>query len=347
MNTFVRILTDINFLGAFLQTVILIFLGFILRRKNILEQNSKKVLTTLVWKITVPCFAFNAFMQDFDYINFKSSLKIFVLAFLIYIIIILLGKLIFIKKGKTISTLGGLFFAIGQTTLFSMPILQSIYESHGEDVMLYISTISIVFRIFVYIVGFTLISGEKISRTNIGPTLKKIFVTPVMIGMFAGIIVFLIQNITPQISTASGNCSFLRIDKTLPALYLTVKTLSKMMGPVAMLLIGVTLGESNFASAFKDRLAWIFAVLRNICGPAIVLLICFILNKTGIFIFTEHSVISIVIAFSAPISVSLSVICVQFHKEEKLASRACLISTLLTAITLPLAFVATYIIFPF
>lgn len=343
-NILWQIICDDHFLSAFLQTVVLIFLGFIFRRKNLIEENGKKVLTTLVWKITVPCFAFNAFMQDFNSENFKSSLKEFLLAFVIYVFLIAMGKILFIKKGKTISTLAGLFFAIGQTTLFSMPILQSVYEGRGDEVMLYISTISIVFRIFVYIVGFTLISEEKINKENLLPSLKKIFVTPIMIGMFLGILIFLIQNYTPQVQTKNGVYSFLRFDKTIAPLYYSVSTLAKMMTPVTMILIGVNLGESNFSSAFKDGLAWIFAILRNIFAPILVLLICFLLHKSGIFIFTEYSLISIVIAFSAPISVSLSVICVQFHKEENLASRSCLISTLLTLITLPLSFVEVHFV---
>ena len=102
------------------------------------------------------------------------------------------GKLIFLKKGKDVSTIAGLFLAIGQTTLFSMPILQSVYEGKGDEVMLYISTISIVFRIFVYIIGYTIISGEEITAKNIGSSMKKVFLILVMFGMFLGILVFLL-----------------------------------------------------------------------------------------------------------------------------------------------------------
>lgn len=331
---FYAIFTDVHFLGAFLQTVFLIFLGFILRRKSIFNDGAKSVLTTLVWKVSVPCFAFNAFMQDFDSKSFYSSIMIFTLAIVFYIVLILLGKLIFLKKGSDISTLGGLFLAIGQTTLFSMPILQSVYSGrpgYGE-VMLNISAFSIVFRIFVYIVSFTLISGNKIHLKTLGPSLKKIFITPVMIGMIAGIICFLIQ----------GSVPLVRIDKTLPAVYVTVKNLALMLNPCAMLLIGVTLGESDFKSAFSSPLAWIFACLRNIVAPVLILIFCVILEKTGLIHFTEYSLVALVIGFSAPISVTLSVMCVQYHKQEHLSSRAVLLSTLMTLITMPLSFVMVY-----
>lgn len=329
MEVFTQVFTDQNFLSAFLQTVIIILLGFFFRRKNIIGPEGKPVLTALVWKLSVPCFAFNAFMQDFDPVSFSSSIKLFFLAIVFYIFLIFLGRLIFFRMGKERAIIAGLFVAIGQTTLFSMPILQSIYEGISSEVLLYISTISIVFRIFVYIVSFSIITGEKIQLKTFGALLKKIFVTPIMIGMFLGIAVFLLQNKMP----------FLRLDKSLPVPYVTVKSLARLLSPLTMFLIGMTIGEARFEESLKDRTAWEIALCRNFLAPVVLLLICVLLHKTGIFTFTEYSLVSIIIAFSAPISVTLSVMCLQAEKEEVLSSRACLISTLLTLISMPLMFV--------
>lgn len=331
---FVSVFSDQNFTSAFLQTIIIILLGFIFRRKNIIAKEGKSVVTTLVWKLSVPCFAFNAFMQDFDTSSFVASIKEFSFAFIFYIILIFLGTLIFYRQEKNTKILSGLFMAIGQTTLFSMPILQSVYDGRvgQEQVLLYISVISIVFRIFVYIVGFTLISGEKITFSNLGSSLKKIFLTPIMIGMFAGIAVFLLQTKLP----------FLRIDRSLPVAYVTVKSLARLLSPLAMFLIGLSLGESKFSDCFKDINAWIVAFLRNFVAPVVVLCLCILLHKAGIIQFTEYSLISLVIAFSAPISITLSVMCMQFNHDEVYASRACLISTLFTIVSMPLMFVLTY-----
>lgn len=327
------VFTDPNFLSAFSQTIIIIALGFLFMRKGIVDISAKKTLTALIWKLAVPCFAFNAFMQDFEWNSFKASLTEFLLAVIFYIVLIIIGKLIFLKKGKDFSTVSGFMIAIGQTTLFSMPILQSVYENKAQEVMLYISTISIVFRIFVYIVATTVISGEKITLKKLGPQLKKVFITPVMIGMFLGILVFVSQNKVP----------FLRIDKSLPILYVTVKALARMVGPLCMLLIGMSIGEAKITECLKDGFAWLLAVLRNLIAPVIILCICFLMHKTGIYHFNEYSLMAIVVGFSAPISVTLSIACMQYGKEEVLASRACVISTLLTLLTFPLSFVMVHL----
>ncbi len=331
-NIFKIVFTDQNFLSAFLQTIIIITIGFFFMRTGIIDVSAKKTLTTLIWKLAVPCFAFNAFMQDFEWNSFVSSITEFFLAIIFYIILILIGNAIFHKKGKDFSTVAGFMVAIGQTTLFSMPILQSVYENSAAEVLLYISTISIVFRIFVYLVATTVISSAKITFKSLGPQMKKVFLTPVMIGMFLGILVFVLQNRAPV----------LRIDRSLPILYTTVKSLARMVAPLCMLLIGMSVGEAKLSDCLKDKYAWVLAFLRNICGPVIILILCFILHKTGIYHFNEYSLMAIVIGFSAPISVTLSIACMEYHKEEIVASRACVISTLLTIFTFPLSFVMVH-----
>lgn len=331
---FKLVFTDPKFLSAFTQTVLIIFLGFIFMRYGIVDSSAKKTLTALIWKLAVPCFAFNAFMQDFEWESFKFSITEFLLAAVFYTLLIFAGKLIFIKKGKDISSVAGLMTAIGQTTLFSMPILQSVYEGKAQDVLLYISTISIVFRIFVYIIGTTIISGEKITVEKFLPQLKKVFLTPVMVGMFLGIAVFLLQNKAP----------FLRVDRTVPILYSTVKVLASLVSPLCMLLIGMSIGEAKISQCLKDGTAWCLALLRNVVAPLAVSLMCLALHKTGLVTFTESSLMAILIGFSAPISVTLSIACMQYGKEEQLASRACVISTLFTLITFPLCFVLGHFI---
>lgn len=315
-------------------------------RKGLVNEQGEKTISALIWKLTVPCFAFSAFMQDFEWESFKASIVEFFLAIFFYIILIVIGKLLFIKKGKKVSTVSALFMAIGQTTLFSMPILQSVYQNQ-EEVMLCISTISIVFRIFVYIIGLSIISGQKISFSNLGTSLRKVFLTPVMIGMFLGILVFLSQNIMPQVQVEQKFYSILRIDKTLPILYVTIHSISNLLSPLCMFMIGMSIGKARLSESLSDSFAWIIALLRNIAGPLLVALICLLIHKIGLYHFNEYSLMAILIGFSAPVSVSLSIACVEHHCEEILASRSCVISTLLTIITFPAAFVLGKLILQF
>ncbi len=89
------VLNDRNFLRAFSQTAIIIFIGFFFMRKGIVDVSSKKTLSALIWKLAVPCFAFAAFMQDFEWESFRFSLVEFFLSAVFYVLLIAAGRLIF------------------------------------------------------------------------------------------------------------------------------------------------------------------------------------------------------------------------------------------------------------
>jgi predicted permease len=341
-NILQRVMGDENFLGAFFQTVIIIALGYFFRRKKIVDDSGKKIITSIVWKISVPCVAFNAFMQPFNRANFITGLAELFASFVLYAILVFFGRTIFFRREKIQRTISGLFVAVGQTTLFSMPILLSVYDGRDKEVMIYISSISIAFRIMVYVIGFYMISGERFKLNQLSSSVKKIFCTPIMIGMFLGLFIWLFQDYTPQVQTKFGTYSIFRVDKTLSVLYMTVISLTKLLNPLSMFLIGMSVGEANFLTAVKDRDAWLIALMRNFFAPVFVLVFAVILHRAGIMHFDEFSLVTLVIAFSAPVSVTLSMMCVQYKNHEILASRACLISTAITLISMPLMFVLSY-----
>ena len=126
-----QILTQGGFLRAFFQTVILIAAGCALFRADILGPGDKHALTTVVWKLAVPCMAFDAFMSDFNTQEFLSELGVLALSFVLYGALYALGTLLFRRAAGQDAKVYGLFCAVGQLTLFSMPVLQSIYAGTG------------------------------------------------------------------------------------------------------------------------------------------------------------------------------------------------------------------------
>ena len=50
-EVFNTVFSNHSFLSAFFQTVILIFVGFVFTRKDILEGSGKKTLSALIWKL--------------------------------------------------------------------------------------------------------------------------------------------------------------------------------------------------------------------------------------------------------------------------------------------------------
>ena len=349
-----EVLQNQNFLGAFLLMISMVFIGYFMRRKNIITAEGKKSITALVFRVALPCMAFSAFMHDFSSSDFVSGAASLIAATIFYIVWIAVGRLLFSKLGKRKAVISAFMISLGQLTLFSLPLMNAL----GSDkAMLYASIMTLAFRGVLYFVAFTTIAGaagdaeaaderenaeiaevintdiaktvrKKAERTFSG-TLKKVLLTPVMIAMIAGMIVWLCQGFLPKVN---GYCVF-RIDKTLPAVYKVVSVLSDMVSPLAMLLIGADMGENDLRCALRDRYAWIVAAIRTVVCPVLVFLtVRFLLHS----IFDGDAVMALTLGFAAPSSVTVNLFCSTYHYEEEYASHITVASTLLCILTVPL-----------
>ena len=174
-------------------------------------------------------------MADFDRGELRRNLQILLLSFVLYLTMIALAQLIFARYGKQKANLYGLCFAIGQQTLYAMPILRAIYQSDPAEAMLSSSMVAIAFRVMLYLYAFYSISGAAVTGGSLRQSLKKAFLTPVMLAMFAGFLIWLSQGLLP----APGGIPLLRLDLRLPALYAVVPQMASLVNPLAMLLIGI------------------------------------------------------------------------------------------------------------
>lgn len=334
------ILTDNNFIGAILTSIGFILLGFLLRRKNIITTEGKTSIIEIVLKIALPAMAFSAFMTDFNVNNFKENILVFIISFILYIVIIGFGHLIFIKHHKNDRNVMSIFMAISQLTFFSIPILKAVYEDSYSEVMLPANMMTLSFRLVLYIYCYLIISKLKFNKENVKNSIKKVVINPIMIAMFLGIFIWLSQIFMPTIAIEGIEYSFLRIDKTVPSLFVVISAAEKLTTPLAMVIIGCILGEADFLSAFKDKKAWLCSILRTIAVPTFVILLLMLLQTVNIINFNEYDFAVIVIGFGAPLSAVVSTYCSTFNNNSELASRVCFLSTLLCILTFPILFIA-------
>lgn len=338
MDIIVSIISDQNFLGAIIASIAFIVIGFLLRRLGCINEHGRKILNVVVMKVAIPCMAFCAFMSDFNANEFKTNLLILVFDVLFYILFLALGNLAFFKFEKKKRKVYAILMAIGQLTFFSMPILAATYGSES-GILIPTSLMSIAFRFFTYFYSYVVISGEKITKKNFWKTMKDIFVNPIMICMFTGLLVWLIQNYIWQVDVNGVSYGFLRIDKTLPALYKIFQFGNNMATPLCMLTIGVTLGESKFLDTIKNGLAWIIAGLRVIVVPVCILGLCILLQWGNVIHFSELQLAAMVIGNAAPVGAVVGVYCVNANRESYVASDSIFLSTLVSLVGIPFLFV--------
>lgn len=335
MEAIFSILKDKQFLSAIFISLAFILLGFLLSHYKILNHDGKKVISFLTLKIALPAMAFNSFMTDFHSETFLEHLIVLVLSILFYICFLLIGQLFFLRKGKEKRRVYSIFMTVGQFTFFSIPVLLAIY---GEEIMIYANMITIVFRFILYVYCYLVMSKLRFNSKNLKSSFHQIIFNPIMIAMFIGLLVWLTQNIAPQISINQMNYSIFRIDQTLPAIYQVLDVAKSLTTPLAMILVGSVLGEEKIVDAVKNKMAWLLALLRTIFVPLMVLLLLVLLQTLQIVHLSQFSLATLVIGFGAPLSAVVNTYASQFDTEASLASQMCLLSTLICLISFPIVY---------
>ena len=59
-----KVVLSENFLSAIFSTIFIILMGYYLRKKNIVNDQASKVLSSILLSAALPALAFNAFMAD-------------------------------------------------------------------------------------------------------------------------------------------------------------------------------------------------------------------------------------------------------------------------------------------
>ena len=109
MGNFIEVLTDQNLLSAVFSTVIVVLISFYLRRKNILKEESKKVISKIILTLALPSLAFDAFMSDFNSKEASSAYQVLGLGICFYLFLIIIISLIFKYIHKFLTTENSVF----------------------------------------------------------------------------------------------------------------------------------------------------------------------------------------------------------------------------------------------
>ncbi len=333
-----------NFISAFLMVIIFIFLGFILRKTKIFNDSATEFLSKFLLLILIPCLAFRAFMCDFQIDEFKSNIGIFIFSFILFLLIIVISQIIIFFCNKNNYKIYSIMIALGQMTLFSIPIIKEIYVDNNE-VIIASNMITLSFRLYLYIYAYLVVSKTKITKENLKKSLKNIFLNPIMIAMFLGLIIYLTQGFMYKVNINAKEYSILRIDKTLPSFYNVIDILQKMTTPLAMFLVGLTLGKENTKKAFVDYKAYLISFCRTFLVPAFTLAICLLSNLMHFTNFSNIQVMVIVLCFASPLSAVVNTYCISYKNQSYFASDVTFLSTIMAIISMPLFYLLVNVIF--
>ncbi len=318
-----------NIIGAISSSVLIILFGFYLRKSKVLQDGTSKILSDVILSASLPALAFKSFMQDINKDRMEQGMNLLIWGFVIYIILIFVSKLIYMKFDTNKKNVLEVLTIFGSTTFFGIPIIAAVY---GEIGVMYASIFNIAYRVFLYSYGYIKMSGIKINKKNIG----QMFLNPIVIATFLGMFIWIFQNSLPQVSIGDKSYAFLRIDKTAFWLYKPMTYLAALCSPLAWVSIGAKLADISLKEAFISKESWMYSFIKILGVPALNLVALYFLSVTGILPISFVGVATVIIMMATPTATVAAAYSIKFDKESLLTSNCSLLSTVFSIICMPL-----------
>ena len=289
------------------QLFIMVFFGFMLVQSKVLNTQDSKVISKLVLFVVSPCAILTSFMIEF------TSDKLFGLG------IALLGAVIvhvlYIPLTELLAKIFGFAPIEKATIIYSnsgnliIPLVGAVL---GKEWVLYTSGYMIVQTILLWTHAKSLVFNEK------NYDLKKIFLNVNIIAIFVGIILFLTQFQLPGLVVT------------------TFDKVGSMIGPLAMIVIGMLIGEMNFKDIFSEKRTYIIVAMRLVVYPLLTVLI---FKLTGLSTITSEATqifLITILAASAPAAATITQFAQLYNKHPGYASIMNVMSVIFSIVTMPL-----------
>ncbi|QUH27459.1 AEC family transporter [Vallitalea guaymasensis] len=293
-------------INQILVLFIVLFLGFFIRKINIIDEHASKKIASLVVKVTAPCLIINSMMKKTELGN-REILQMLGLSIAVYICMFIMTfiipKLLRIEKNN----IGVYRFMImfSNVGFMGFPVIESIF---GKEAVFYGAIYNLPFYALVYTLGIYLISMDN--KKNIKFKIKDIF-NPGVCAVIIGLIIFSFKLNLPYVATK------------------TIDMISSLTTPLSMIVIGASLAGIKIKNIFSNTKLYIYSFLKLLVFPIIILII---IRQLG---FNEIMTGVPVIITGMPVAANAVILSKEYDGNDILASEGVFISTMLSIITIP------------
>ena len=293
-----------------LVMLVYMMIGYFLYKKKLVSAGGSADIGRILLYIIMPAAILKSYLADFSRERLEGLFVSFLAALLSLLLSIAAARIAFSKE-QGIERFGAAFSNAG---FIGIPLVQM---TLGEEAVFYVSSYVALLNILQWTYGLVTITGDR-SLISV----KRLRTNPILLSFLAGIALFLLPVSLPE--TAEN----------------VVGTIAAMNGPLAMIVLGVYLGQVPLRSLFSGRVVYRCALVRLIVIP--------VLTMALLFVFPEkyHMLkLTILIAASAPLGSNVSIFAQLYGQDYMQSVKEVTLSTLLCIITLPLILgIADYVL---
>lgn len=295
-----------DFSGLFeMQGMLLsvMILGTVLKKRGIVTDGGKSLLTDLVINVTLPASILKSFQMEFNHQILMSCMVIGLVALLIQIGTYLLGMILypgFPEERKKVLQYATICSNAG---VLGNPIAEGIFGGLG---LLYAAIYVIPQRTFMWSVGLTYFTEAPDKKT----LFKKVITHPCIVTVLIGFVLMLTQVQLPGFVN------------------LTIRTVANANTCLAMMLVGTILAGVHIREMVSKETIY-YSFVRLVLIPFLVFTGC---RMAGI----DSLVTGVSVVLSGmPAASTTAVMAAKYKKDEVFATKCVVLSTLLSMLSVP------------
>jgi len=286
---------------------IILVIGAFCYLKGLITKEGTKQLSAVELQLVNPLLIFMSYQKEYNAKLLNGLLWSFVLSAVSFTVTILLSY-VFIGKNREDKDIERFAAVYSNCGFIGIPLINGIY---GTDGVLYLTAYVTFFNLLVWTHGYMTMKGER----DFSSFLKALR-SPSVIAVFIGLICYLTNIRLPDVPKTA------------------MQYVSDMNTPLAMLIAGATAAQTNILKALKKPAVYLVSSMKLLVFPACAFAVCRFLGAPQIVLMT------VTIAAACPVATTGTMFAIRMDKKPELCSEFFTITTLLSALTLPLITIA-------
>ena len=293
-----------------LQMFLLAGLGYALFKTKKITQDGAKALGNILIYLALPSVIINGFLIERTPEHITGMLYSAIGAAVLLLISILVSRFVF--KKDAIAAFAGAFSNPG---FFGIPL---IVASVGQHAVFYVACFVAFLNIGQWTYGVSILTGQPIRQ---GFQLKKLVKAPFIIAILIGLTLFFSQ--LPLPAVVSG----------------VLSSVASLNTPLAMFTVGIYLAQTSIPGMVRRKSLYTVSFVRLLAVPLISLALLSMLPQS---LFDMK--MALLLAIACPVGSNVAVYAQLHGKDYGYAVETVVISTLLSALTIPaLAWLTSFI----
>ena len=286
-----------------IEMFIILFVGALIYKVRIIDDVSTKHLSNVLLMLVSPLLIVQSYQIDFNKELLYGLLWALLASFLTFLFMIIVSEFLF-HGDRNRSSVEKIAVSYSNSGFIGIPLISGVL---GDKGVFYMTAYITVFNVLLWTHGVVLMGDSKELKGA-----WKNFLSPAIIAVIVGIILFLFQLRLPQF-----------IENPL-------EMIASMNTPLGMIVAGANLAQGNILKSLKNKHLYYLSFIKLIVYPLAGLVILWLLPLEFEVAFT------VFIAVACPAGASVIMFAQRYDRDAYYASEIFVITTLLSAVTLPL-----------